>query len=136
MTSVRRALKFPHHIQIFVQSVDPAITVFDQNIRRSLFAPEVADTDAIRVDPFKGISLIRNTDQICVIIIGKWRLGRFLDISCPAIQNPDLKIPSHNDFVPSISINIINLKCHIRRNLAQFFRLIGRLSQLPQYVAL
>ena len=52
MTSVRRALKFPHHIQIFVQSVDPAITVFDQNIRRSLFAPEVADTDAIRVDPF------------------------------------------------------------------------------------
>ena len=52
MTSVRRALIFPHHIQIFVQSVDPAITVFDQNICRSLFAPEVADTDAIRVDPF------------------------------------------------------------------------------------
>ena len=136
MTSVRRALKFPHHVQIFVQSVDPAITVFDQNIRRSLFAPEVADTDAIWVDPLKSVSLVRNADQICVIIIGKWRLGRFLDRSGLAIQNPDLKIPSHDDFVLSISINIINLECHIRRNLAQFFRLIGRLSQLPQYVAL
>ena len=131
MARILGAYVFPHQIQIFIQRINPAVPVLDQNIPWTVFSTEIADPYAVRINPVKGIDMIGNADAFSVIFGGLRGVGRFLHCAGSSVQDADLEIPACDHFILSVPVNVINLKRNVSRNLSQYICFIGRFSQLP-----